>query len=376
MLLRIASVAAQLAPVHYCELAQNSALLPKEFAGIFGNTARFDLPPTIRVRSAPRLAAGLRAFRRHIHRLETVACIAFTYPAAVRMAMALAGSGINLLWRCNYPVRLAKRSKRLRRMLALQTITLAGATAVCPSRFMANELADLGFPRGRIRVVHNGVDVDRFARIERDPAKRPDLRRRLGLPEADLVVACVARIDPVKNHSLLFRAVELSRRQGVRVALVCVGEADLLDRDYANRLRAETQTLGIADQVHWAGRQEDVAPWLGAADVFALASHAEGGTPSALLEAGAAGLPLLATPLGCDEVVLPGRTGLVFDATDAEGCAAAMLHMARNHADRLRFGNEAQRHVRASFGMERLTTEWLEIFERLLQVRGATERSA
>ena len=368
MLLSIAGIAARTARVHFAQLFGNSTPLPPEFAARFDGVAQFDFPLSLRIRHVPGLLRELRALRTYFGRLDNPACIAFSHPAAFRMALALPRSGRKLLWRCNFPLKVTSR-----RVRTVRTIAMTGASAVCPSQFMADRLAGLGFPRGRIRVVHNGIDVDRFAGAGADATTQRALRRQLGLPDADLLVACVARIDPVKNHTALLRALKISRREGARIVLVCIGDAEPIHREYARKLRVEARALGVDDQVCWAGRREDVSPWLRAADAFALASRAEAGTPQALLEAGAAGLPLLATPLGTAEVVLPGRTGLLFDADDAEGCAAAMLHLARDETDRRRLGDEARRHVRASFGLERFTQQWLGIIAELVGVHEMAE---
>jgi glycosyltransferase involved in cell wall biosynthesis len=370
VLLHVAGVAASTAKVYFAQLFGASTLAP-EFAARFSGVAHFDFPLALSIRSVPRLLTELRALRRYLRRLEDPACIAFSYPAAFRMALAFPGNGPRLLWCCTFPPGAARR-----RVVTVRMIAMTGALAVCSNRFMADNLAGVGFPRGRIRVVHNGIDVEQFAGVERDVATERALRSRLGLPDADLLVACVARIDPVKNHIVLLHALKICAREGIRIGLVCVGDADTRHRHYAQALRAEARALEVESQVHWAGWQEDVAPWLHAADACVLASHAEGGTPLALLEAGAAGLPLLATRVGTAEVVIPGRTGLLFDADDADGCAAVMLHLARNEADRRRLGVEAQRHVRANFGLERLTEEWREVIARLAEAKTTSETTA
>ena len=365
MLLTVAGIAARTAQVYFADLFGDSTPPAPEFAARFSGVAHFDFPLTLGIRSVPGLLRELGALRTYVRRLERPACIAFSYPAAFRMALAFPGDGPRLLWCCTFPPGASRR-----RQVTVRMIAMTGALAVCSSRFMADHLAGLGFPRGRIRIVHNAIDVEHFAGVGTDATRRAG-RRRLGLADADLLVACVARIDPVKNHIVLLRALKMCAREGIRIGLVCVGDADPRHRLYAEALRAEARALEVERQVHWAGWQQDVAPWLHAADAFVLASHAEGGTSLALLEAGAAGLPLLAARVGTAEVVLPGRTGLFFEADDAEGCAAAMLHLARDPADRQRLGLEAQRHVRANFGLERITEELRDILARLLDVPSA-----
>jgi glycosyltransferase involved in cell wall biosynthesis len=369
VLLRVAAIAAGVAELHFAGLIAGPEPLPPDFAAAFVRTAQFDFPLRLRGRSAPKFIACSRALASHLRHLDARAAIAFSYPAAFRMALALRGSRTRLLWVSNLALGVPGTLRRLRRILALRVIAAAGTTVVCSSRFSARELLRLGYPRAQVRLVRNGVDLDRFAPGAMDEAARQVFRRSRGIPEADLVVACVARIDPIKNHSLLLRALAIARREGVRVALACVGGVDPRDAGYALGLREEARALGVEDCVLWAGRAEDVSPWLAAADAAALASHSEAGA-LALVEAAAAGLPLAASRVGANpEIVLPGHTGFLFDAHDAEGCARAMIQLARDGAERRRLGLAARAHVAKRFGLERSTRRWTKIIADLVEGR-------
>ncbi|GGO98396.1 glycosyltransferase [Actinomyces gaoshouyii] len=156
-------------------------------------------------------------------------------------------------------------------------------------------------PEG-VPVVRNGVDVGAFA-CERDlDSPGPGARRRA--PR----LLCVARLAPVKNHALLLDAVAALVRAGRDASLTIVGDGPLV-ADLGQRAR----TLGIADRVRFAGPQRNPAPFYAEADIFALASEYEG-LPMSVIEAMAAGLPVVATAVGgMPSIVADGLNGALIN---------------------------------------------------------------
>lgn len=370
-LLHLAALARAEAQVDLGVLFDVQTPLPDDFAAGFDRVETFDFPATLRVATTPRLLGSVRALRRYVVQPRARVCVAFSYPAAFQMALATAGTGVPALWSCNLLLDRVRRGAAVRRSAAVRMIGALGVSAICPSGAAARDLAGLGYPASRTRIVPNGVDVDRFAAAAMDAAAQSAFRRREGVPEADLVVACVARIDPIKNHGLLLRAVHHARRGGVRVALLCIGGVAPADLGYADGLRVAARDLGIAEQIRWIGHRDDVPDWLAAADAAILPSWSEA-SPRALLEAAAVGLPLLATAVGGNtEIVLPERTGLLFDVDDAEGCARALARLAGNEEERRRFGAEARRLVSRVYRLERMDATWSGLFGQFLGAANA-----
>jgi phosphatidylinositol alpha-1,6-mannosyltransferase len=152
----------------------------------------------------------------------------------------------------------------------------------------------------------------------------PDLRAALGL-EGKRVVLCVARLVPIKNLGLLIDAIADVRRRTADAALVIVGEGPQLAA-----LQAQAQSLGIADAVRFAGYvgQEQTPAWYRTADVFALPSEFDN-SPNVVLEAMAAGLPIVATDVGGlrDYVDVPRNGMLVPKGSRAEMASALELYL-------------------------------------------------
>ena len=161
---------------------------------------------------------------------------------------------------------------------------------------------------GQLVVIPNGIDLDHF-----DPRRyeRAQCRQALGLGADDFVIGSVARLTPEKNLGHLLRAAKLlvdsieepARR---RIRVVVAGP----DLGCRAALESEAGELGIADRVRLLGARSDVPEVLAALDVFTLTSIYEG-SPFALLEAMAMGLPVVATHVGAMSEVVDGNGYLV-----------------------------------------------------------------
>jgi len=168
----------------------------------------------------------------------------------------------------------------------------------------------LGYRPRRAEVVANGVDIDEF---RPDPAVRQAVRTELGIPENAMVLAHVARVDPMKDHgSFLAAMMELP---------------DL----FALLVGAGTENLPAAANVLRLGRRQDVARLFAAADFTVSSSGFGEGFSNALAEGMACGLPAIATDVGDAKLIL-GDTGLVVPPENPRALAAAIRTLAREPA--------------------------------------------
>jgi glycosyltransferase involved in cell wall biosynthesis len=193
----------------------------------------------------------------------------------------------------------------------------APARIATVSRAFEQQLRDTGVPAGRITVLHNAIDPHwMVGALDREAA-----RSRLGIGKEERVVATVGRLSSEKAHVDLVRAVvkldELDHDLPVRV--VIAGEGP--ERSSIERLARE---LGISERVTLTGFLADSRPVYAAADVIALSSLSEG-SPNALLEAMAAGVPVVATAVGgIPEIVTNEETALLVAPRSPEALAAAI----------------------------------------------------
>lgn len=204
---------------------------------------------------------------------------------------------------------------------------------VAVSQALADRLAELGVDPSRTTVLYNGVDPARFHPVPRDEA-----RRALGFDAADRVVLYVGNIQASKGCGDLMQAFVLLRQRVPRLKLVYIGAGPL-----ARSLAEQAAELGASDDVRFPGRllHEQIVQWFGAADVFCLASHAEG-VPNVVLEAMACGTPVVASRVGGIPEVLPAFAGMMVPAKDPPALAEALFTALHSTWDRPRITGHAE----------------------------------
>ncbi len=247
-------------------------------------------------------------------------------------------------------------------------------SVVALSAGMADELHALGVPRGKIRTMPNAVDCARFEGVF---PGRAEVRGRLGLPPDAFVFLCVARNHPQKDFPTLFRAFRALRERmpGHEVHLAVAGRG-------APSLRNEAEAAGLRDTVHFfefggaaCGNAAPVMPppelvdLYRASDAFVLSSLLEGFS-SALLEAMAASLPVVATAApGIRDVVRPDVEGLLVPCGDSVALERAMGDMVGNPALRSRLGDAARETAR-QYSWPAVTEAYARLYEELIAERG------
>ena len=204
-----------------------------------------------------------------------------------------------------------------------------------------------------------GLDLGRFQGHDRAAA-----RAVLGIDARTVAVVAIGRLVPIKRIDRLIRAFSAAVASAPDIRLYLVGDGS--ERSSLEELAA---SLGVADRVEFAGWSSDTPAWYAAADVVALTSDREG-TPLALIEAAAAGRPVIASDVGgVVDVVVDGETGLVFQPDDEDALAAAIVRLARDPALRLRLGGASPTHARV-YSAERLADDLDSMYREALLERG------
>jgi glycosyltransferase involved in cell wall biosynthesis len=226
-------------------------------------------------------------------------------------------------------------------------------------------LARVGVPGARRVAIPNGVDVERFRPA--GPEERRALRARLGLLGAPAVVWC-GRLVPEKNVAGLLDVWRAVRMQHPESQLLVVGSGP-----------EEAALRRVAgDGVVFLGEQSDVSSVLRAADLFVLPSRTEG-LSNALLEAMAAGLPVVATRAGAaEEIVRDGAMGRLVPIGDDDALGRALCELLGD-PDRARLGAHARETVVARHALdkvvERLVALYGELAGQRRSVRAGLARS-
>jgi L-malate glycosyltransferase len=215
-----------------------------------------------------------------------------------------------------------------------------------------------GIPASRVGVIYNGIDLAAFAN---GVADRLPVRREIGAGPGDFVILQVARLDPLKDHATAVDAFAEVARRRPDARLVLVGEGPELPR-----IEEAIARHGLASRVRLLGLRTDVARLLRAADLFLLTSVSEG-VPLTVIEAMAAGLPVVATRVGgVSEVVEDGATGLLAPPGDAAALAEKVLTLADNCGLRVQMGARGRTRAAARFSETKMLAAYEHLYEEML----------
>ena len=223
-----------------------------------------------------------------------------------------------------------------------------------------------GGPRDRIAVIFNGVDVEHFR------TAAPTLKSAMATAEHSLV-GFVGRFVPDKGGALLLRAAQHVLAMHPNTTFALVGDGPL---------RSEWQTLarelGITEHVVFTGIRNDMPGIYASLDMVVLPSLVES-MPMCLLEAMAAGKPVIATRVGAvPEFVIPEQTGLLLAPSDQNGLAAAIVRLLGNTELARWLGENGRRHVSENFSAEAMARRYIGQYEQVLAGRheGALNQAA
>jgi glycosyltransferase involved in cell wall biosynthesis len=254
--------------------------------------------------------------------------------------------------------RLSRAYRNIERWLAPRTDAL-----VAVSEEVRDDLLRLGVADAeRFTVVPLGLDLSDFL-DDGDRQRRRAVRRAdWDLSEDEEVVTLIARLVPIKRvDRFLSIARMLADRPRARFVIVGDGElrAALIDSPDARAL---------GNRLLWTGFRDDIADVCFASDVVALTSDNEG-TPVSLIEAQAAGIPVVATDVGgVRSVVVPEQTGLLAERDDRRGFAVAVARILDDPVLADRIARQGRSHAR-SFAVERLVEDVDALYRRLLTAR-------
>jgi N-acetyl-alpha-D-glucosaminyl L-malate synthase BshA len=229
-------------------------------------------------------------------------------------------------------------------------------TAVC--EFTRRALVEKeGIAAGKIEVIYNGVEMDRFGRIERQQA-----RLQWDLPESAPVVVQVGNLRSVKDHPTALKAFANARRQVPEARLLLAGDGP--DRA---KLEALAEELGISESVRFLGNVREIPTLLVAADVLLMTSVSEAHSVS-LLEGMASSLPIVATSVGgIPETVEDGETGLLAPRGDSDGLAEHLVALLGDRDRRERMGQAGLDRCRRMFQRKDMHRRYLEIYRDLAE---------
>lgn len=216
---------------------------------------------------------------------------------------------------------------------------------IAVSEEIKKELIQSGINESRIGVILNAVNTN--IRSEQASESRREKRRQLKIGEEERVVGYVGRLSEEKGIKNLMIAASMLIRSGTLVKVLILGEGP-----ERKELEALVEKEGLTERVIFAGFQTDVESWMPALDLFCLPSLTEG-TPMALLEAMAHGVPVVATAVGgVPGVIQSGRNGLLVSPNQSEALRDAIAQLLKEEALRRSLSEAARDSIKKNYHID------------------------
>lgn len=225
-------------------------------------------------------------------------------------------------------------------------------------------------PEKKIEVIPLGMDLDKFSVDLED--KRASFRKQYFIADDEVAVGIIGRIVPVKNHVLFIAAAAQAVADGnKKIRFIVVGDGDM-----RTQMEQACQEAGL-DYTYWPESQRvatvtctswrmDVDTVMAGLDIVMLTSHNEG-TPLSMIEAQAAGKPVVCTRVGgVADVIKEGVTGFITPPGDTAALSEALLQLYANKEQREAFGIAGQAFAQQAFSYQRLVGDMDNYYKRLL----------
>lgn len=224
------------------------------------------------------------------------------------------------------------------------------------SHAQRDALVGQGVQSNRITVVPNGIDVDRF----QVHSEGGHIRESLGLSRDIPLIGMIGAFSARKRWDVFLRAAaDVARSRAV--SILCVGDGEL-----RGEMQSLAQGLEIGDCTRFTGTRSDIPEILEALDTFVLSSDAEG-QPNVVLEAMAAGTPVVATAVsGTPEIIIDGESGSLVPAGDWQKMSQRITELLDDPNQAQDMASKARRRIEQHFSMKRCAEETIGIYRRLL----------
>jgi L-malate glycosyltransferase len=284
--------------------------------------------------------------------------LAFNTPKAITigtLASKLAPVGARIIFRrVNFPLRKSIFT-RLKYTWGIHCI-------VAISKSIRLQLEACGIPSLKIRIIYEGMDLSLYPK-----RTQPKMRG----PGEPVVIGTVAHLSREKGLHYLIEAASLVPEAKRKLRFVIVGDGNCLDE-----LQALVEKKGLGDIFQFAGFHSNTSQFMKSFDIFALPSLSEG-LSSAILEAMATSLPIVATEVGgIPELVMSGDNGLLVAPGDPAALAQAIQRLADNPEESYRMGLRGRERMEEQFTLERKIAETEQLCGILLKEAGQSTRSA
>lgn len=340
------------------EVSVVSMLPPSAFTGELESAG---IPVVSLEMKAGRLnIAAIFRFFKYLHRFQPHLIHGHMFHASILARVARVLTGVPAVCTIHSEIECSqhKTSGRLRDWVYRITEVACDRTTAVSERVRQRYVRERIVPAGRIDVISNGVDPERFR-----PCAEQRKRTRAAHGWADSFIwLAVGRLELAKDYPNLIHAFHKVHERSPASRLVIVGEGRV-----RTQIEDLIQSSGLQAAVSLLGLRTDVPDLVNACDALVVSSAWEGG-PIVLLEAGAAGRPVVATEVGAaPEIVVHGHTGFLVPVRDPRALGKAMTELMELGPDeRAHMGREARRYVMGRFSLRSVHDRYRRLYSDVL----------
>jgi glycosyltransferase involved in cell wall biosynthesis len=323
---------------------------PPDLLAEFRSTGRVLAVGSVLVRGPLKFWRIMKLARDHVrtYRPDVVVAWPMGFSHWVFLGARAAGSRAALLSHCGNPSGTGWPYGPLLTWICLWTTKACGGRVVACSKYVQDRFREIPLvPNSTVGLAYNCVQAASVA-------ARADEARRSRPPGSRFRAIMVATLESHKDHATLIRAAGLLRDQGVEIEIILAGAGSL-----EAPLKALAAGLGVGENVTFLGARRDVPELLGASDVFVLSTTPHEGRPGAIMEALAAGLPIIASEVEpLREVLEDGRWGTLVPVGDAQALAESLASASRTGPPAPGRAARCRSHA-AGFTPERMIADYL-----------------
>lgn len=236
------------------------------------------------------------------------------------------------------------------RIMGWAKLVICVSNAVC--RHM---IEDFSVPYERVRLIHRGVDLERFQFLP------PEERSQ------DFKVGVIGRLSRIKGIEYFLMALAKVRIEIPEIKAVIVGEGK---QSYKEELFTLTKQLGLSDRVEFLGRRKDISDVLLRLNLLVLSTVTQEGFGRVIIEAGACGVPVLATKVGgVVDIIEDGVTGILIPPRDVVSMAENMAKILKDKDLSSKLARNARKKIERSFNLEKMAKEIISVYKEAKNLR-------
>jgi len=221
-------------------------------------------------------------------------------------------------------------------------------------------IEDFGVPRERIRFIPRGVDLEKFKFNPIDPSSH----------KREYKIGIVGRITPIKGHAFFLQAIARVVRIFPKVKILIIGDAPEHKPEYIENLKALIRKLNIERFVEFLGSRHDIPKVMSELDLLVLPSVGQEAFGRVIIEAGASGVPVIATRIGgAVDIVENNKTGILVKPGDIMEMVDSILHLLKDRNLAKNLALEARKKVEREYSLTRMAESTIKLYEEAIDVK-------